>query len=96
MFENLTINRHDQKVATKSAAKTTLREVCRSAYPKYVLSSYAHNEIIVAFLVVKSFRCLVIASRGGGVATFKFDRIIPLLLPWLPIPTRTRNAGIRP
>ena len=34
--------------------------------------------------------------QGGGVTTSKFDRILPLCLPYLPTTTRTRNEGVRP
>ena len=33
--------------------------------------------------------------RGGGVTTHNFDRIIALLLLYLPIPTRTHNESVR-
>ena len=49
------------------------------------------NLILVIFL---NFG--IIAVRGGGVTTCKFDRIISLFLPHLPITTRTRNEGVRP
>ena len=47
-------------------------------------------------MLVKVFGCLVITFHRGGVTTCNFDRILPLSLPYLPIPTRTRNEGIRP
>ena len=40
--------------------------------------------------------CLVISFQAGGVTTCKVDRIIPLLLPHLPIPTRTCSESVRP
>ena len=38
----------------------------------------------------------VITSQGGGVTTCNVDITIPLFLPYPPIPTRTRNEGVRP
>ena len=57
---------------------------------------HAHLQKSLFFLVVKLFMCLVIILRGGGVTTCNFDRMIPLFLPYLPVPTRTRNEGVRP
>ena len=36
---------------------------------------YAHIEIVVAFLVVRIFSCLIIASYGVGVMTWEFGEM---------------------
>ena len=56
---------------------------------------YAQMLILVRFILVKLLSVFVITFDRGGVTTCKFDIIIPLLLPYLPIPTRTRNEGGR-
>ena len=44
--------------------------------------------------IVSSF--WVITFKGGDVTTCKIDRILPLELLYLPIPTRFRNEASRP
>ena len=46
-------------------------------------------------ILVNVFSCLIMTSQGGGVTTCNFVRIIPLSLPYLPIPIRTHNEGVR-
>ena len=45
---------------------------------------------------LKLISFLIITFQGGGVTTCKLDKILPLFLLYLPIPTRTRSEGIRP
>ena len=52
--------------------------------------------ILVNLILVRVFDFLLMTFQGGGVTTRKFVRIIPLVLLYLPIPTRTRNEGVRP
>ena len=47
-------------------------------------------------MIMKLISFGVVTFDGVGVTIYKFDRIIPPFLPYLPIPTRSRNAGIRP
>ena len=56
----------------------------------------AHIEIVVAFLVVKLFSCLVITSYGVGVSGSKFCRFVLLGLLHLPISTRAGFKSTRP
>ena len=63
--------------------------------PKYG-PTYAHIEIVAAFLVVKLFSCLVITSYGAGVSSSKFGRNVLLGLLYLPIPTRAGFKSTRP
>ena len=58
---------------------------------------YAHMLIVVAFLVVNIFSCLLIASYGAGVMTWEFGAIFSYLgLLSLSVPTRTLNSSNRP
>ena len=57
--------------------------------------SWAKTLLLVNSILVKLFSFLVIAVQGGGVTICKFDRLVPLFLPYLAIPTRTRNEGVR-
>ena len=50
--------------------------------------------MLVTLVLVDLFCCLV-TVQGGGVTTYKVVRIVPLFLLHLPIPTRTRNEGVR-
>ena len=58
-------------------------------------SYYARIEIVVAFLVVKSFSCLVITSYVVGVSSSKSGRIVLLGLLYLPITTRAGFKSTR-
>ena len=58
--------------------------------------SYAQTLTLVNSIFVKPFSLLVITFQGGGVTTYKFDRIIALFLLCLPKPTRSRNECVRP
>ena len=55
--------------------------------------SYAQTSILVHFIWVTLFSFLVMTFQGGGVTSCKFGKITPRL--YLPIPSRTRNEGIR-
>ena len=57
---------------------------------------YAQTLILVNLMLVNLYSFLVIAFDRGGVTTCKFARIIFLFLPYLPIPTRTLNEGVKP
>ena len=47
-------------------------------------------------MLVKSSSLLDITFQDGGVTTFRFNRLFPLFPLYLPIFTRTRNAGLDP
>ena len=72
-----------------------LSKTCREKVNN-IFTPYAQTFICVNLILFKLFSCLVITFQGGGVTTCKFDRILPLDLLYLPIPTRTRNEGVRP
>ena len=55
---------------------------------------YARVDIVVTFLVVNIFSCLIIASYGGGVMTWEVGELLCLL--YLPIPIRGQNSSNRP
>ena len=57
---------------------------------------YAQTLITINSILVRSFNILGITVHRGGVTTCKFERMIPLFLLCLPIPTRTRNEGVKP
>ena len=57
---------------------------------------YAHMLIVVAFLVVNFFSCLVIAPSHQLQSGRKWVDMLPISLPDLPRPTRTRISSSRP
>ena len=61
-----------------------------------MLATYAHIEIVVTFLVVNLFVFLVITRHHEGVKRCYQDRILPLIAPELPIPSRTFHSSNRP
>ena len=51
--------------------------------------------MLVNLILVKLFSVLLVIVQVGRVTTCKLDRIIPLFLLYIPIPTRTRNEDVR-
>ena len=57
---------------------------------------YAQTLVPVKLIIVNVFSVLVITFQDGGVMTCKVGMLSPLVLLYLPMPTRTCNEGARP
>jgi len=90
------MGKHHPQIPSKGPRKpcTALAMALHSLIALTLKLSY--RVILVTLVLVKLFSFWIIAFRGGGVTTCKFVRIPPLDLPYLPIPTRSRNEGVRP
>ena len=75
--------------------ETCVLQLGGSLSPDFSWAFYAQTSPLVNLILVEPFSFLIITFQVGGVTTCKFVRIIPLFLPYLPIPTRTHNEGVR-